>query len=106
MHAAVVIFTGPGHVVAYQSHSAILLLGLIIGIPAREAICHPRGAFNPLLMLLDDVYATSQDLRVEVAGGTIWLTRLESGVGLYYERSLERSMPSPRREHQRLVSAR
>lgn len=100
---------GPGHVVAYQSHSAVLLLGLLIGMPIREALVSRDHAFVPIFRLLDDVYATGISLRVEVLGGVMWLMRVgqgnELGVGLYYARSRDRSTPSPRLAHQQLVSA-
>lgn len=89
MDKVVAILHGPGHIVAYQSHAAIMLLGLIIGIPLREALCDSIGeSFVPIFELLDDVYATGISLRVDMAGGVMWLMRLadESGVALYYER--------------------
>ena len=88
MHqAAIVSMLGAGHVVTYQSHAAILLLGLIVGMPIREALCSRNKAFRPIFQLLDDVYHTGVEMRVDVEGGVLWLVRLAEGVGIYYERS-------------------
>lgn len=110
MHAAVTVLSGAGHVVTYQSHSAVLLLGLLIGMPIREALVSKDRAFVQIFKLLDDVYATGVSMRVEVAGGVMWLTRLveESGfgVGLYYERSPDRAPLGPPRVHRQIVSVR
>jgi hypothetical protein len=109
VNTAVAVLVGPGHVVAYQSHSAVLLLGLLIGMPIREALVTKDRAFVPIFKLLDDVYATGLSLRVDVLGGVMWLMRVgqgnDLGVGLYYERSRDLSTPSPRLAHPQLVSA-
>ena len=94
--AAVLSLVGPGHVVAYQSHSAITLLGLIIGMPIREALVSKDRAFRPIFQLLDDVYHTGVDLRVDVEGGVLWLMRLAEGVGICYERSRVLPLDEPR----------
>lgn len=106
MHqAAIVTMLGAGHVVTYQSHAAILLLGLIIGMPIREALVSTDKAFRPIFQLLDDVYHTGVEMRVEVAGGVVWLMRLAGGVGLYYERSHARRPREPRAEPNQPVLA-
>jgi hypothetical protein len=98
--AIIVILHGSGHVVAYQNHAAILFLGLIMGVPIREALCSAKRVFRPLFGLMDDVFATGVPMRVDVAGGTIWLVRLsdESGVGLYFDRRLAQQPVAPREE--------
>lgn len=99
MTAAVIILHGPGHVVVFQSQFHILLAGLMLGVPIREAMV-AEGRHRPFFKLLDDVYATGISLRVELAGGIAWLMRLadESGVGVYYERRPSLALPELRVE--------
>lgn len=105
MHS-VLVTQGPGHVVVYQSAIQVLLTGLIVGLPLREALCY-EGHFAPLLGLIDEVFATGLSLRVDVVGGVLWVMRLEdeSGVGLYYDRQPSRPLGASPVAQTQLVSA-
>lgn len=83
----VTIFRGPAHVIEYQSDLFVQLMGPLMGLPAREALCD-RGRYLPLLRLLDVVYATGVSMRARTSHGFLWILRLNdgSGVGCHYER--------------------
>lgn len=92
---AVTLMRGAGHVVEYQSQLSLILFGLAVGIPAREAWCDPLGRFVPFFDLMDDVYATGISLSVDFTHGTIWVMRDESGVATCYQPATSRSLPAP-----------
>ena len=103
----VIIFRGAAHVVAYQSVLLVLLLGPLLGMPAREALCD-RGRYVPLFKLLDDVYHTGIEMEVTTPYGVLWFFRSEIDpecvVG-HYERQPALPLPASRQESVLLVPA-
>jgi hypothetical protein len=92
----VIIFRGAAHIIEYQNALALLLMGTLVGLPAREAFCN-EGQYVPYFEILDDVYVTGIEMSVETMCGVLWFVRLAdgSGVGACYQR--EPSLPLPER---------
>lgn len=96
----VTITRGPAHVIEFQSELFVRLVGPLMGLPAREAFCSDDGLYLPYFDIMDDVYETGIDVRVEVEFGTLWFMRLDdgSGLGISYERLPSRRLPVLRPE--------
>ena len=94
----VILFRGPAHVIQFQSELILQLMGPLMGLPAREALCD-EGRYVPMFKLMDDVYETGVSMKVKTPRGLLWILRLEdrSGVAFHYERehALLPSAPPP-----------